>query len=69
MWRKDVGKSVFYAVIWSIWLERNHIIFRNKVCEGMLVDNIKTRIALWLKACSLILLPPSLPLIFSSLIW
>ncbi|KAI8566168.1 hypothetical protein RHMOL_Rhmol02G0019000 [Rhododendron molle] len=31
---------------------RHHIIFRNKVYEeGILVDNIKRKIALWLKAC------------------
>ncbi|KAI8551511.1 hypothetical protein RHMOL_Rhmol06G0192600 [Rhododendron molle] len=33
-------------------LERNHIIFRNKIYEeAILVDNIKTKIAMWLKAC------------------
>lgn len=42
----------FYTIIWSIWIERNHIIFRNKIYEeGILVDNIKTKIAMWLKAC------------------
>lgn len=42
----------FYTIIWSIWIERNHIIFRNKIYEeGILGDNIKTKIAMWLKAC------------------
>lgn len=41
----------FYAVLWLLWLERNQIVFRNKVVEiGELVDRIKTTIAIWTKA-------------------
>lgn len=42
----------FYAIIWSIWIERNDILFRNKAFdERVLVETIKTKIAIWLKAC------------------
>lgn len=48
---KGYWEICFYATIWSIWIERNHIIFRNKVCEeGALVESIKTKAALWIKA-------------------
>lgn len=49
---KGYWEICFYAVVWSIWLERNQIIFRNKAYEeGLLVEIIKTKVAVWLKAC------------------
>lgn len=53
---KNVEKTCwdisFYAVLWTIWLERNHIIFRNKALdEAEIIDNCKTLVAVWTKAC------------------
>lgn len=42
----------FYVVLWLIWLERNQVIFRNKVYhEVEMIENIKNTVAIWTKAC------------------
>lgn len=49
---KGCWELCFYSIIWSIWIERNLIIFRKKnYGEEILVDSIKTKIVMWLKAC------------------
>ncbi|KAI8560665.1 hypothetical protein RHMOL_Rhmol04G0274900 [Rhododendron molle] len=50
--RRVFGKICFCAILWSIWLERNQVVFRNKEWEeDVLVDSIKTKVAIWTKAC------------------
>lgn len=44
MLKRVDGKSVF-SVLWSLWLQRNLIVF-----QGKLVDNRQTRVAFWSKA-------------------
>ena len=44
-------KMAFFAIVWSIWLMRNDIVFNNKGFDlRQMVDNIKFRIASWFKA-------------------
>ena len=41
----------FYAIIWSIWLLRNDMVFNGKVLDlRQLINTIKLRIAFWFKA-------------------
>lgn len=52
---KNVEKGIwdicFFAVLWSLWLERNLIIFqRIDLDVEKLEDKIQTRVALWTKA-------------------
>lgn len=42
--------SCFFAVIWSIWLSRNEIIFNKVLDTAALEDIIKVRITFWVKA-------------------
>ena len=44
-------KMAFFAIVWSIWLMRNDMVFNNKGFDlRQMVDNIKFRIASWFKA-------------------
>ncbi|XWS30084.1 hypothetical protein CRYUN_Cryun24cG0088000 [Craigia yunnanensis] len=48
---KEVWKMVFFAIIWSIWLMRNDMIFNGKVSNvRQIIDTISLRIALWFNA-------------------
>ena len=50
-WCNKVWKMVFFAIIWSIWLMRNEMVFNNKDFDlRQLRDNINLRITAWYKA-------------------
>ena len=41
----------FYAIIWSIWLLRNDMVFKGKVFDfEQFINTLKFRIASWFKA-------------------
>ena len=46
-----VWKMSFYAIIWSIWLLRNDMVFNGKVFDFVqIIDTFKFRLASWFKA-------------------
>ncbi|KAI8563077.1 hypothetical protein RHMOL_Rhmol03G0085300 [Rhododendron molle] len=48
---KHLWECCFYATLWSIWLVRNDVIFKNIVVDrNQMEELIKTRAALWIKA-------------------
>lgn len=48
---KGCWEICFYAILWSTWLERNHIIFKQKTVDlDKIVEEIKTKVAIWTKA-------------------
>ena len=48
---KEVWIMAFYAIIWSIWLLRNNMVFNGKVFDfKQTIDTIKFCIASWFKA-------------------
>jgi len=49
--RKGAWWVVWAAMIWSIWLQRNHIIFNSRRCDiQQLFESVKCRSWAWLKA-------------------
>ena len=47
----EVWNMSFFAIIWSIWLLRNDMVFNGKDFDFMkIIDTIKFRLAIWLKA-------------------
>ncbi|XVE54848.1 hypothetical protein DITRI_Ditri03aG0115400 [Diplodiscus trichospermus] len=41
----------FYAIVWSIWLHGNEVVFHSKrVNPSQVIELIKLRIAMWVKA-------------------
>ena len=48
---KVMWKMAFFAIIWSIWLLRNDLVFNGKVFDfQQTIDIVKFRIASWFKA-------------------
>ncbi|XVF83559.1 hypothetical protein PTKIN_Ptkin16aG0498800 [Pterospermum kingtungense] len=46
-----IWKISFYAILWSIWILRNEVVFKNKQLDFiMLIDLVKFRIIHWAKA-------------------
>lgn len=40
----------FYASLWSLWIPRNELVFRNMSIQSVQVaELVKTRVALWIK--------------------
>lgn len=49
---KGCWEICFYAVLWSLWLQRNKIVFNAQYVDiAEMVDSIKTKVALWTKVC------------------
>ncbi|KAI8534606.1 hypothetical protein RHMOL_Rhmol10G0103500 [Rhododendron molle] len=48
---KHIREVCFFATLWSIWLTRNGCIFNGATTRASeVVDLIKTRVAMWMKA-------------------
>ncbi|XP_058216597.1 uncharacterized protein LOC131327443 [Rhododendron vialii] len=48
---KATWEVCFYATLWSIWLTRNDYIFNGATTQASeVVDLVKTRVAMWMKA-------------------
>ncbi|XP_058215313.1 uncharacterized protein LOC131326521 [Rhododendron vialii] len=48
---KSIWEVCFFAILWSIWIVRNGYVFNNISTQAWeVVDLIKTRVAMWIKA-------------------
>ncbi|KAI8534833.1 hypothetical protein RHMOL_Rhmol10G0127300 [Rhododendron molle] len=48
--KKHVWEACFFAIIWSLWIMRNRIIFQNVTSSlEEVVDLIKYRVTMWMK--------------------
>ncbi|XP_058192206.1 uncharacterized protein LOC131309615 [Rhododendron vialii] len=48
---KSLWETSFFATLWSLWLVRNEHVFNNTmVTAEVVVDKVKTRVAMWVKA-------------------
>ena len=55
LWHKntngDVWHMLLFAILWTLWLFRNDIVFNNKILDEIQVfDLVKTCMAWWCKA-------------------
>uniref|UniRef100_A0A7C9CLK4 Uncharacterized protein n=1 Tax=Opuntia streptacantha TaxID=393608 RepID=A0A7C9CLK4_OPUST len=49
--RRKIWIATFYAILWSLWMHRNEIIFKNCELDLQTVSHlIKWRVATWSKA-------------------
>ena len=49
--RIKIWRMAFFAILWSIWLHRNDMVFNRKVFDfNQLTDAMKLRLAWWIKA-------------------